>query len=143
MLSISVEEQALKRYCELFPEMVVDMMKELINPDFVIDQDESIYSFLFFSDYILILRIQSNTIGNVHKMTYDSFISNEIVKTLFESEKLPSRLARYKRLGIERFKLEIKRSLQNGAIIADKRSVTWSEYNIELQVNEELILSPI
>ncbi|MEM5007399.1 hypothetical protein ABEP42_13900 [Priestia megaterium] len=143
MLSISVEEQALKRYCELFPEMVRDMMKELINPDFVVRQEEITYSFLFFSDYVLILKIQSNTIGNVHRMTYEHFISNEVVQNLSESEKLPSRLARYKRLGTERFKSEIKRSLQNGTIIADKRSVIWREYNIELQINDGLVLWPV
>ncbi|ADY23408.1 hypothetical protein P4U05_27405 [Bacillus paranthracis] len=136
MKSLIVLDSVVDVYSHLFAEIIKESIKELYNPDFIIDMDEEIYSFSFLDEKIIILHIKEDSVVNIETLSYSSFITKEVIQQLCSIEKLPTRLQRYKRLGEERFRQEIKRDLQNGNIITENNKVYWEQYEITLKLSD-------
>ena len=143
MLELSVQDHVVESYSRLFLNVLKVSIKELYNPEFIIHSENVTNSFAFLEKEVVVLRLEDGTVTDLEWKTYSSFIKESIVLQLCGIERLPPRLKRYRRLGIERFKNEIKNELQNGNIVTSQNIAVWERYDIRMLLNEQLQLVAI
>ncbi|WP_279620624.1 hypothetical protein NQ126_009855 [Priestia megaterium] len=142
MMTYFIKEKALKNYNQIFQNKIKSIIFEMINENFIYDNNYQKISLTFYNDYIIGIVIQGEEISDLVQLSYDFFISNELLDKISTLSNLPPRLDRIRLLGKDKIREEIKEALRLGRIKLKNRSkfVYWEKYEIKLIMKDGLRL---
>nr|WP_239585480.1 hypothetical protein [Amphibacillus cookii] len=115
----------------------------MVNNRFLLKENHYELSVSFYENYIVLIKIKNDTVMELTRGSYEHFIPDRFLSELSKIENLPPRLKRYKNLGYNRFRDEIKDSLKDGKIIVKNNKVIWLDYNFSLKVDQNIALEGI
>ncbi|WP_088014524.1 hypothetical protein [Gottfriedia acidiceleris] len=144
MVKLGVDKQALLNYCNLFGPIIEEQIATYYNPDFIIHFKQSTYSLSFLKERIIISIIKNNRISDIKHYDYIDLIPDSFLKQLLKVEPLPSRVRRYRKIGVERLRREIIDELRLGAITTtDDSTAVWDDYSLKIKISKELQMEQV
>lgn len=143
MGKISVDEQAARSFFTLFGSLVEAQVSSYYNPDFTIHYPPHSYSFAFLNNSIVICDIEQNRILDIKSFNYTDFIPDSFLNALLSMEQLPSRVKRYRKIGVDRLRSELVDELRLGAITAQDSTATWNDYDLKFYISPALQMNRI
>lgn len=143
MGKISVDEQAVRSFSSLFGSLVEEQISSYYNPDFTIHYPPRSYSFAFLKNSIVICEIEENRILDMKSFNYIDFIPDSFLNALLSMEQLPSRVGRYRKIGLDRLRSEMVDELRLGAITAEDSTATWNDYQLKFYISPTLQMDRI
>ncbi|MCE7038199.1 hypothetical protein [Bacillus cereus] len=138
MVQFSIDERAVKNFAVFFGSFIKEQIETFYNPDFLIDFGLKAYSFSFYEKQIIICSIEGNNITDIKCVDYKEFIPDVFLEELLAHNSIPSRIHRYKKIGIERLRLEIADELMLGAITAKDTTAVWENYQMKIKISPKL-----
>lgn len=145
MENFSIHNDALTSYVQLFKGDIEKQVVDLYNEDFVVVTGEKSTSYVFLDTSVIMLILIDDSVVNLSSISYDFFISDKLIDDIENFSLLPSRIRRYKDLGIKRFRAEVIEQLQLGNIHTDKEGTfaIWEDYNLKFKFDSYLRLANI
>lgn len=138
-----IETSAIEDFKRIFVESIESSIRKMINNRFLLKENQYEISISFFEEDIVFIKIKNDSVIELNRVSYEHFIPDGFLENLSAVYNLPQRLNRYKKMGLDRFRSEIKESLQDGKIIVQNNTVHWPDYNFNLKVNRNISLESI
>ncbi|EFI70137.1 hypothetical protein BFZC1_02917 [Lysinibacillus fusiformis ZC1] len=144
MVKLGIDQKALQNFHNLFGSFMEEHISTYYNPNFIINSQHSAYSLSFLKDIVIVSMIENDTISDIKRFDYNDLIPDSFLNQLLNLESLPSRVQRYRKIGVERLRLEIIDELRLGAIttIEDSTAI-WDDYSLKIKISEELQMKQI
>lgn len=140
MIQFDVDIKAKLDFLSLDNALVNQKIESYFNSEFVVEFNEKIYSFCFLKSNILLLEIIDGVIHHVYSKKYDEIITDDFLNEFLNSKKLPTRVHRYKKIGVDRLRLQIADELFIGEFITKDNCVLWEKYNLKFLITHNLKL---
>lgn len=137
-MNYSIKSSAVSDYENIYKNNIEQTIKRMVNNQFILQKNYCELSMSFYEDFIVTIKIEEDSITELNKYSYEEFIPDSFLAILLEVDNLPPRLSRYKKLGIARFRNEIKESLKHGKIIANNNYAIWRGYKISLKIDQTI-----
>lgn len=142
-MEYEIKSSVIDNYEKIFIKNIEQTIKKMINVSFFLKQEYCELSISFYEDFLVKIKIEGGYITEITKNSYESFIPDSFLESLSNIESLPPRLNRYKNLGFIRFRKEVKESLKEGKIITNDNDVLWKDYNITLEIDQNISLAGV
>ncbi len=143
LVQLTVDEKALKKYLGFFDPFIHEQIKTYYNPEFLIHYAPKTYSFSFLQNEIIISTLEGEMISDIKRVGYKELIPDSFLTQLLAMECTPSRLKRYRRIGVERLRIELADELRLGAITAMEANAFWNDYQIKIKISPALAMEKI
>ena len=138
MIQFRVDIKAKLDFLSLDNTLIDQKIESYFNSEFVIEFNEKIYSFCFLKSNILLLEIIDGVIHHIYSKKYDEIITDDFLNEFLNAKKLPSRVHRYKKIGLDRLRVQIADELFIGEFITRNNYVLWEKYNLKFFVAHNL-----
>ncbi|UUI41171.1 hypothetical protein [Oceanobacillus oncorhynchi] len=138
-----IRYSAVEDFEKLFVDSIEESIRKMVNSKFLLRKSNYELSISFYENYIVFIKIENSTVMELARSSYEDFIPDEFIEIFLDIQNLPPRLKRYKTLGLNSFRNEIKESLKDGKIIVENNNVIWSDYNFCLKVDQNTKLEGI
>ncbi|ALC85723.1 hypothetical protein AM499_07720 [Bacillus sp. FJAT-22090] len=137
MVQLSVDEKASRKFSNFFGHIIQEQIKTYYNPDFLIHFDTKSYSFCFLENEIIISTIEGERIADINRVDYKELIPDFFLTSLLALDYAPSRVKRYKKIGVERLRLELADELRLGGITAKNANANaiWNDYQMKIKIS--------
>lgn len=143
MFQLAIDQRAVRKYCSLFGPFIGEQIATYFNPDFIIYFHPISYSFSFLKDKIIICIIQNQKISDIKRFDYIDLIPDSFLSHLLSLDSLPSRVRRYRHIGLERLRNEMIDELRLGAITAKDSAAVWDDYQLKIKISSELQMEQV
>lgn len=145
MVQLAVDPKAVRNFCSLFGPIVKEQIITNYNPDFIIHFTPYSYSFSFLKNEVIIYTVEDNvsSISDIRRFEYMDLIPDAFLTQLLTLEALPSRVLRYRQIGVERLRKEIIDELRLGAITAEDTTAIWDDYRLKIKISPTLRMEQV
>ena len=138
MHQLSIDKCAIENYLALSGSLIENQIESYYNPDFLVEVDTFLYSFLFSKSEVIIIKIDNQKIVNFQYETYQNLITDVFLEELLNLDCLPSRIKRYSKLSCDRLRREIADELRLGAIKVEDNYPVWEDYHLKFKISSGL-----
>lgn len=143
MVDLEIDKGVISNFFNHFEEDHKNYIRMWYNPDFIVPSSQYCYSFSFLKEEVIVCGIFEKKIVDITKFDYMDFISDTFLNILLSLDSLPSRLARYKRIGLQRLRKEIIDELQLGGITTNGENAYWNDYDLKISFSSSLYMDEI
>jgi hypothetical protein len=143
MVQLAIDQRAIRNYFSLFGPLIEEQIATYFNPDFIIYFHPISYSFSFLKDEIIICSIQNHKISDIKRFDYIEFIPDSFLSNLLALNSLPSRVSRYRHIGLDRLRNEMIDELRLGAITTKDSAAVWDDYQLKIRISSEFQMEKV
>ncbi|RKL65085.1 hypothetical protein CR203_22725 [Salipaludibacillus neizhouensis] len=143
MLQLEIDQKAIQNFNAHFGYFIEEHIVSYYNPDFVLVFSPFSYSMSFLKNEIIVSKIEDNRIVDVIQLSYRNLIPDSFLTHILSLDSIPSRIFRYRDIGLNRLRAEIIDELRLGAITAADKIAIWDDYHIIIKISYKLQMENI